>query len=84
MRKNVEKVLLAFAGGKAQSGDTCSTDGEFLFSYRMKIAHMMPDHTIRLIEYNQAPSNTTRSHIKACETYFDKGGLVRIHDESDL
>jgi hypothetical protein len=82
MRKNMQLVITKFAGRSAKSGDTCSTDGEFLYSYKMKIARINADFEVRLLEYNQAPSNTTRSHIRAAEEYFGK--VTRVHDSADL
>ncbi len=67
MRKNAEKVIKAFLEGKRAQGDskkTIHTDGRVLYSYAMPIAA----HTangVELIEYERAPSATTRSQVRA-------------------
>lgn len=70
MRKNAEKVLMAFAEGKPCNGKTIKTDGVNLFSYAMKIAYKNEKGGIDLLEYEQAPTATTRSHIRAAESFF--------------
>lgn len=42
MRANIQKVLTAFSEGRAAKGDaknTCSTDGQVIYSYRLALAH---------------------------------------------
>lgn len=70
MRKNAEKVLMAFAERKACNGGTIHTNGTELFSYNMKIAQINAKEGVDILDYNQAPSATTRSHIRACVNFF--------------
>jgi hypothetical protein len=68
MRKNIEKVIAAFKAGKSASGDskkTCSTDGERIYSYAMRIAERHDDGSIWILPYESAPSVTTKSHVRA-------------------
>lgn len=68
MRKNVEKVIRAFEYGTSAVGDskkTVWTDGQKVYSYRMLIAYRNDVGTIYVCSYSSAPSNTTRSQVKA-------------------
>ncbi len=76
MRKNIQKVLEAFARGEALGGQTCSTSGQALFSYNLCIGYRKPNGDVVLLEYGKAPSATTRSHIKAAEGHFGKVARV--------
>lgn len=70
MRKNAAKVIKAFLSGNAAIGDnkeTISTDGHVLWSYKMPIAARTVSGKYLLVEYDEAPSATTRSHVRACE-----------------
>lgn len=81
MRKNIQKVLAAFAIGKAANGDakrTCSTDGTEIFSYAMRIAWRNPDGTIEVVPYEDGPSRTTKSQIRACQLFFSREPLVDV------
>ncbi len=78
MRKNAEKVLQAFAKGKPCNGKTISTDGMNLYSYKMLIARTNNTNGIDLLDYSQAPSATTRSHIRAVEYFYPKGIDSRV------
>jgi hypothetical protein len=69
MRKNAEKVLNAFCNGMPCNGQTIHTDGITLYSYRMKIGERFP-HGVTLLEYSNAPTATTRSHVRAAEVFF--------------
>jgi hypothetical protein len=69
MRKNAEKVLNAFEKGESCNGQTISTDGDKLYSYSMLIGKRESGR-ISLVEYESAPSATTRSHIRAAEQFF--------------
>lgn len=72
MRRNIEKVLKAFDAGKAAQGDTkrtCWTDGKTVYSYRMPIAWRDELGTVVVVPYAAGPSRTTRSQIRACETF---------------
>jgi len=69
MRKNMAKVIEAFKSGRAAIGDTkrtCSTDGNTIWSYAMPIAWRNPDGTIGVVAYEKAPSQTTRTQVRAC------------------
>jgi hypothetical protein len=77
MRKNAQKVLNCFAQERACKEDTIRTDGQRVFSYGMLVARRTSTG-IELIEYNRAPSATTRSHVRALEQYFPKE--VRVHE----
>ena len=65
MRKNIKAVIDAFKRGEACNEGTCSTNGQEVFSYAMKIAERKKDGTITVIDIEHAPSNTTRGHIHA-------------------
>jgi hypothetical protein len=70
MRKNTQAVLEAFKVGKSASDGTISTDGTNVYSYNMLIAQRDKRGNIQVIEYNKAPSHTTRLHVKGLEYYF--------------
>ena len=76
MRANICKVIQAFKLGKSAIGDskrTCWTDGSTIFSYQMPIAWWesdLKDPTIlraRVVDYEDGPSRTTKSQIRACQ-----------------
>ena len=69
MRKNAEKVLEAFKVGNKYSCGPISTTGQEVYSYHMLIAKRT-SKGIELIEYNKAPSATTRTHVRALEITF--------------
>lgn len=68
MRKNAQAVIEAFNAGKAKHGETIRTDGRTIWSYAMPIAEVRSDGSIWILPYEDAPTNTTRSHVRACET----------------
>jgi hypothetical protein len=83
-RKNISKVIEAFKAGRSAKGDskaTCSTDGNEIYSYAMKIAERLPDGSIWIEEYSKAPSATTRSHIRACQFLLRAEPLVVVAEE---
>lgn len=65
MRKNARKVIEAFNEGKPFNGQTIYTDGSVIFSYRMAIAEIRSDGSVWILPYENAPSATTKSHIRA-------------------
>ena len=74
MRKNIQKVIEAFTQGTSAKGDskgTCSTTGETVYSYAMPIARRT-SLGVELAEYDQGPSRTTKSQIRALELTFPK------------
>lgn len=73
---------MAFAEKKAKNGKTISTDGTHVWSYNMMIARTIPETGgVELINYNMAPSNTTRSHIRAVENFFAPASIERRVDK---
>lgn len=66
MRKNIRKVIDAFLSGKSISGDSCRTDGEYIYSYSMVIACKTVHGKVLVPDREAAPSATTRSQIDAC------------------
>lgn len=69
MRKNMRKVIEAFLKREAAIGDskkTCSTNGNVIWSYVMPIARHGDDGVVYLLEYNEAPSVTTRRQVQEC------------------
>lgn len=54
---------------KQFSGTHVSTDGHTLYSYTMPIARHAPDKTMLIIRYANAPSSTTRQHVRGVESY---------------
>ena len=75
MRKNAQKVLQAFAENKPKKGDSISTNGSEVFSYNMLIARTSPTGGVELLVYADAPSATTRSHIRAVEEFFSSRSI---------
>lgn len=72
MRKNIKKVIEAFTLSKEGQGDskaTCSTCGEVVYSYAMPIARRTGEG-IELVHYDEGPSRTTKSQIRALELTF--------------
>jgi hypothetical protein len=78
MRKAHEKVIKAFSRGelahdvlqKEVGAYRIWTDGIQLFSYLMPIAKRIAHGkrvSFQLVDYSQAPTATTRAHIRACE-----------------
>lgn len=87
MRKNIAKVLAAFDRGVAAKGDskgTCSTDGQAIYSYSLRIAHRDDTGRVHVISEAEARtrymgwSMTTRSQIRACEFHFSRQALVEV------
>jgi hypothetical protein len=62
-------VIEAFLNEQAKkiSGTHVSTDGHTLYSYTMPIARHAPDKTMLIVRYANAPSSTTRQHVRAVE-----------------
>jgi hypothetical protein len=62
-------VIEAFLAEQAKkfSDTPISTDGHTLYSYTMPIARHAPDKTMLIIRYNNAPSSTTRKHVRGIE-----------------
>lgn len=77
MRKNAETVLRAFANGESRDMGTISTDGQTLYSYSMKIGWRYP-HGVSLLYYSDAPTATTRSHVRAAEVFFGSRVIERF------
>ena len=75
MRKNAQKVIDAFKRYESAQGDskrTIWTDGKAVYSYAMKIAeHTDNNESVWIAHYSSAPSNTTRSHIRAVQRSFN-------------
>lgn len=70
MRANIQKVFEAWEQGTPATGDskrTCYTDGESIYSYKMRIAYREGDGRCFRATYQSGPSRTTRSQIKALE-----------------
>lgn len=81
MRKNAQKVLQAFAENKSCNGDSIRTNGTEVYSYNMLIARTTPDGDIELLHYCDAPSATTRSHVRAIEQFFAPRSInARFHN----
>lgn len=72
MRKNIATIIEAFKNRKRASDKTCSTDGENIFSYAMKIASRDENGVVVIVPYDSAPSRTTASMIRACMDAFGK------------
>jgi hypothetical protein len=78
MRKNISKVIMAFRYGKYAKGDskaTCWTDGTTIYSYQMPIARRVRrpgrrSGILQIVEYDRAPSATTRSQLAAVRNAF--------------
>lgn len=69
MRKNMRRVINAFLKREEAVGDpkkTCSTNGRVIWSYVMPIARHGDDGVVYLLEYNEAPTNTTRRQVQEC------------------
>ncbi len=78
MRKNIVKVIEAFCRHEKAKGDskeTCSTDGEKIFSYSTVIAEYLPNHLIKIKDENGF-SITTRSQIRAIRQYLKGSGKI--------
>ena len=77
MRKAHEQAIKAFVDGKA-AHDVMQeqvgayriwTDGSILYSYKMPIAKRIARGkrlAFELVNYEQAPTATTRAHVHAC------------------
>lgn len=77
MRKNISKVMEAFAAGKHIDGDskrTISTDGNTVFSYDMPIAQRCRNGSLEIIARSAGPTNTTRSHIAGASYWLESNG----------
>jgi hypothetical protein len=74
MRVNAKKAIEAFTAGRAACGDskrTIWTDGQRLFSYNMTIAlRTATGRTVAIVAYEDGPSRTTKSHIRAAQVSF--------------
>lgn len=68
MRKNITKVIEAFQKHIPATGGTCWTDGQAIYSYQMIIAWRGFRDKVLIVPYQDGPSQTTRSHIHACQT----------------
>jgi hypothetical protein len=66
MRKNAQNVIEAFLSGKAKAEKTISTNGRVLYSYAMPIAVRIDGHYY-VVAYSDAPTATTRSHVRATQ-----------------
>ena len=85
MRKNAIHVLDSFAGRRSANGDskrTIHTDGETVYSYAMAIMRRRFDGSIVLVAYADAPTATTRAHVRACETRYPEA--VRVPRDAVL
>lgn len=74
MRKNISKVIEAFKAGREAIGDSkrsCSTDGTTVYSYRMPIARRVSGGAIVIVAYDDAPTPTTRSQVRALQIAFE-------------
>lgn len=79
MRKNIAKVIAAFKAGKSIKGDskgTCWTNGEDIYSYRMKIARKWLG-SVQVIDRDCGPSMTTRMQISAIKLSFPEAEIVQ-------
>ena len=82
MRKNAQEVMNAWVNGNPLDKNTIRTDGEYVYSYELKIAFrgkygrcsiLSPDMTYRKF------SKTTASHINACRATYphaERVGLI--------
>jgi hypothetical protein len=61
----MREVIDAFLAGKAKNGETCSTNGETIFSYRLPIAARRGGRLL-VLDRKHSPSNTTSGQISAC------------------
>lgn len=94
MRKNIEKVLRAFTAGQVASGDTCSTDGKRVYSYRELIAIRCEDDSFAVVDEDtlNVRSRTTVSQVRACLVFLPskttkvvpRDELLKIFLEGDL
>ncbi len=66
MRKNIAAVIEAFKASKPCKGETCSTDGNIIYSYQLPIAHRVGTGGVLIIPVSNGESKTTRGHIRAC------------------
>lgn len=81
----VDRVLAKFAQGKPSAQPSCRsrpgdpiqgvkntfwTDGQAIYSYRMKIAERLPTGVIWIVDRSEGPSRTTKAHIDACRWHF--------------
>lgn len=69
MRKNASEVIDAFKRHEYKQGATIWTDGKKVYSYAMVIGEHKED-SVWIAPYENAPSNTTRSHIRALQHSF--------------
>lgn len=68
-RKNVSAVINAFEAGRSHSEATCSTDGDFIYSYALPIAARISGE-IRVLDPKESPSATTSGQIRAVMAAF--------------
>jgi len=66
MRKNIETILNHFFGGFPKDQDTCSTDGQTIYSYSEPIVKRQGNEILVLDKY---PTRTTQGQINACKLY---------------
>jgi len=69
MRKNMKSVIEAFVNLKSKNEKTCHTDGTNIYSYNMLIAKR-ENGEIFILPYKKAPSNITRSQVRALKVTF--------------
>lgn len=65
MRRNIEKTITAFLGGRRHTERVCSTQDSVLKSYLMPIARRVKTGAVMLVHEEASPSQTTNSHIRA-------------------
>jgi hypothetical protein len=68
-QSKTDVVIAAFLNEQAKqfSGTPINTDGHTLYSYTMPIARHAPNKTMLIIRYANAPSSTTRTHVRGIE-----------------
>lgn len=77
MRKNAQAVISAFLAGKKKNEKTIHTDGHALYSYAMPIA-FRDGEVVYVVYYADAPTATTRSHVRAISQSVPKNNLVEM------
>lgn len=66
MRKSASKVIEAFKLREPCGGGAIWTDGNIIYSYKMKIAWREETGAVKVVSYASSPSPTTTSHIRDC------------------
>lgn len=84
-RKNITTIIEAFARGYKPSGrsdriygdsrQTCSTDGETIYSYNEPIAVRVHDGCGTVLVLETWSTNTTRAQINACKLLLPRYGF---------